>query len=75
MSTKNLIEQYIEGWKVGDITKITITLTDNCVIIESHGPVYRGKEKVKQWIQNWNAARSKVDDWDITSFFIPGIIW
>lgn len=69
MNSRKLIEQYIEGWKRGDVAKIIKPLSDDCVIIESHGSTYRGVEKVKEWVAHWKDSGSAVDWWDITSLY------
>ena len=69
MATKGLINQYITGWKEGNLSKITDTLSDNCLIIESHGSIYKGIKEVKKWVENWNEIGSKVNNWNITSFY------
>ena len=33
-----------------DAAKILGTVTDDCVITESHGPTYRGKDQVARWV-------------------------
>lgn len=74
MTTKKLIYQYTTGWKEGNASKITETLSDNCVITESHGPVYKGLREIKKWINDWNKSKSKVNKWNITSFYETGEI-
>ena len=69
MAAKGLINQYITGWKEGNLSKITDTLSDNCLIIESHGSIYKGIKEVKKWVENWNKIGSKVNNWNITSFY------
>lgn len=61
-----LIRDYVEGWKEGDSVAILRTLSPDCVVIESHGPTYRGKTQVNRWIQSWLAEGNTVDGWDIT---------
>ena len=39
----------------------------DCLIIESHGPIYRGIDKVKEWIDQWFDAGDVVNQWEITS--------
>lgn len=68
MNFREIIEQYIAGWKENDEAKILAVLDPDCIIIESHGPTYRGLEKVKTWIQEWIAQGNKIITWDITSF-------
>jgi hypothetical protein len=67
---KSLIQRYVDGWKEGDEKKILNTLADDCIIIESHGPTYRGKESVKQWIADWHGRGNTVEKWVITSCYI-----
>ena len=69
-----LINAYVEGWKINNPAQIIATLAPNCVIVESHGPTYRGIDTVQQWVESWIAEGSTVDRWDITSFhYVEGI--
>lgn len=63
-----LIHRYMEGWKTADQAAILDTLDPQCVVIESYGPIYRGKEMVELWIASWLGPGNTVDRWDITSF-------
>jgi hypothetical protein len=63
-----LITTYVEGWKINNPAQIVDTLAQNCVVIESHGPTYRGMEISTRWIEGWLGAGDTVDRWDITSF-------
>jgi len=67
-----LVRRYVEGWKAADSAAILSTLSTDCVIIESHGPTYRGKEQIKRWIQSWFAEGNTIDGWDITSLLVSG---
>lgn len=58
---------YIEGWCRHDADAILATLVDDCTVIESYGPVYRGADRVRQWISDWVGAGGRVQDWVITS--------
>ncbi|MBN1813922.1 MAG: nuclear transport factor 2 family protein [Anaerolineae bacterium] len=64
-----LITTYVEGWKTGDAAQIINTLAPGCVIVESHGPTYRGLEIARQWIEGWLGLGNTVDRWDVTSFY------
>lgn len=74
MSEENVagrfIRDYEEGWKEGDPVAILRTLSPYCVVIESHGPTYRGKNQVNRWIQSWLAEGNTVDRRDITSLVV-----
>jgi hypothetical protein len=59
----------MNGWKSANADKILATLAEDCVITESHGPIYRGKEIVKQWIHDWHAKGNRVNQWEMTSFY------
>lgn len=64
-----IINFYISGWLKNDRDKILASLTDDCVIIESQGPVYRGKDIITQWIDDWFLRGGKVEKWDITNYY------
>ncbi len=68
MDNKTLIQSYMDGWKMGDQAKILTSLSANCVIVESHGPTYRGIEIIKKWIIEWTRS-NKIENWDLTSFY------
>lgn len=67
-SINSVVQRYVDGWKKGDESEILDTLTEDCIIMESHGPVYRGKEIVKKWIEEWHGHGNAVEKWKITSF-------
>jgi hypothetical protein len=46
MNKKDLIELYVDGWRNNDKEKILSSLSSDAIVIESHGPLYRGIEKV-----------------------------
>lgn len=60
-----LLERYIAGWRAQDANAILATLTTDCVVIESFGPVYRGHAWVEQWVSTWLAENGCVLDWTI----------
>jgi ketosteroid isomerase-like protein len=60
-----LLEQYIAGWRAHDVAAILATLTPNCVVIESFGPIYRGHDWVARWVSIWRAEDGNVIDWTI----------
>ena len=60
-----LLERYIAGWRRHDTNAILATLTMDCVVIESFGPVYRGHAWVKRWIAAWVAENGRVINWTI----------
>ncbi|HET6989462.1 MAG TPA: nuclear transport factor 2 family protein [Kribbella sp.] len=68
----NQLHAYIDGWRRHDIPAVLETLTDDCVVIESYGPVYRGTARVEQWMNAWFNAGGTVDAWEITSSAAAG---
>jgi hypothetical protein len=64
---RELIEKYTEGWVRGDERAICAPLSESCLVIESHGPTYRGIPEIRQWIGDWTRSNS-VDSWVIKSF-------
>jgi hypothetical protein len=64
-----LIHTYVQGWIAADQEQILGTLDPACVIIESYGPTYRGKDMIARWIDSWFAPGNIVTRWDVTSFF------
>ncbi|QBD80843.1 nuclear transport factor 2 family protein [Ktedonosporobacter rubrisoli] len=67
-SANQLILSYVQGWLAADREQILSTLDPACVVIESYGPTYRGKEMVGRWIDSWFAPGNVVTRWEITSF-------
>jgi ketosteroid isomerase-like protein len=61
------LRAYLDGWRRHDIPAVLATLADDCVVIESYGPVYRGKQRVEEWMNAWFGGGGTVDKWDITS--------
>ena len=68
MNKRKLVEDYIGGWIDGNRSKIINSLTDDCVIIESHGPTYVGKELISKWIEEW-VKEGRINKWEITSYY------
>ncbi|MFD5317222.1 nuclear transport factor 2 family protein [Streptomyces sp. NPDC127098] len=62
----NPLHVYIDAWRRHDVAGVLATLTDDCVVVESYGPVYRGRQRVEQWMRAWFAAGGSVDAWEIT---------
>lgn len=64
-----MIQKYVDGWKRNDLSQILSSVTENCVIVESHGPTYEGVSALKKWFQLWTAANSSIQKWDIFSYY------
>jgi hypothetical protein len=61
------IRQSVEGWRDGDAAEILATVTEDCVITESHGLTYHGKDQVVRWVETWFGAGGAVLAWEIRS--------
>lgn len=64
-----LIQQYVDGWKTNQLELMIESLHDNCVVIESHGPMYSGLADIKKWFDTWIATKGVVTKWDILSYY------
>jgi ketosteroid isomerase-like protein len=42
---RQLVLDYVGGWKDADASRVLETLRPDCVVVESHGTTYRGKEQ------------------------------
>ena len=61
----SLLEQYIAGWRAHDVAAILATLTPDCVVIESFGPIYCGHDWAARWVSTWLAEDGHVIDWTV----------
>ncbi|GAU70572.1 hypothetical protein SSP35_20_00680 [Streptomyces sp. NBRC 110611] len=61
------LRAYIDAWRRHDVDGVLATLTGDCVVIESYGPVYRGRPRVEQWMRAWFGAGGAVDGWEIST--------
>lgn len=67
-----LVTDYVEGWINNQPEQVLSTLKPDCLIIESHGPTYQGRDHVFQWITSWFRDGGQIQAWDITSFLYAG---
>jgi hypothetical protein len=63
------LTRYIEAWVANDVDKIAESVAESCVIAECYGPVYRGRERVREWATAWFAAGGIVHTWTVTDRF------
>lgn len=62
----NQLRAYIDAWRRNDV------LTADCTIIESYGPVYRGRQRIEQWMRTWLDAGGTIGNWTITTEAVAG---
>ena len=62
-----LVRDYVEGWLAGDRERILGAVAPDCVIVESDGPTYRGRDIIARWVDGAIADGVTVDRWDVTS--------
>lgn len=67
-----VLTRYIGAWAANDVEEIAASVAESCVIAECYGPVYRGRERVRQWATAWFAAGGIVHTWTITDHFEAG---
>ena len=67
---ERLLRTYVQGWMERDTVKILGTLDPECVVVESHGPVYRGTDRVAKWIDAWFGEGNSIESWDITRLLV-----
>jgi SnoaL-like protein len=72
MKEKALLLRYMDGWKKKSESDILEPISDDCLIIESHGPMYSGKETVKKWIADWFGKGNRIEKWEMKSFYLCG---
>lgn len=67
MSTNliSIFEQYVSGWKCAEIETVLETLDEDCIITECCGPVYRGRDNVRLWMEKWLGEGNRVLEWDV----------
>ncbi|GAA2625399.1 nuclear transport factor 2 family protein [Paractinoplanes durhamensis] len=62
----DLLHSYVDAWRRHDVEAVLETLADDCEVVEPHGPVYRGKDQVSEWMRNWVVAGGRITQWRIT---------
>ncbi len=66
------LTSYIEAWVAGDAERVAATVTEDCVVTECYGPVYRGRDIVLRWATAWFAAGGVVHRWEVTDHVVAG---
>lgn len=63
---------YIAAWKEHDAESVAARVTENCLVAECYGPVYRGRDRVRGWAAAWFAAGGVIHSWEISDHFVAG---
>lgn len=63
------LADYADAWIAADIDRLAALVAEDCVITECYGPVYRGRERVRQWAEAWFGAGGVVHRWDTHDHF------
>ena len=63
---ERLLRTYVKGWMERAPVKVHGTLDPECVVVESHRPVYRDTDRVAKWIDAWFGEGNSIEGWDIT---------
>ena len=50
--------------------KVLGTIDPDCVVVESHGAVYRSSARVGEWIDAWFGEGNTIEAWDITALLV-----
>ena len=66
------LSDYIEAWSSNDTEAIVSTVTPDAVVTESYGPVYHGRERIREWADKWFGRGDRVRSWVITNEFAVG---
>lgn len=59
------------AWLTQDSSAIERHFADDVRYVESHGPVYTGKQQVLRWFADWH-RQGRVLKWEICHFFAAG---
>lgn len=65
---ETVIRRWFSMWLEGRDTGLEALFSPDAVYIESWGPEYHGRGKIKLWFDEWN-TRGKVRQWEIRQFF------
>lgn len=66
----SVLTDYIDAWVASDVERIAGAVAEDCVVTECYGPVYRGRDRVRQWGLDWFGAGGMVHRWGITDHIV-----
>lgn len=65
----NALDRYIAAWIAADPERISDAVAKDCVVTECYGPVYYGRERVREWADKWFGDGGIIHRWDVTDRF------
>ena len=65
---ENAVARWFAMWLQKTDLGIEEIFSEDVLYVESWGPEYRGRRKVKQWFEEWN-TRGSVLEWEIRQYF------
>lgn len=68
---ERVVRRWFDMWLEKRDDGIDEIFAPDAVYIESWGPEYRGRERIRHWFAEWN-TRGTVVQWDIRQFFHKG---
>ena len=70
----NPLRRYIDAWIANDTEAIVASVTPDAIVTESYGPVYHGRERIREWADAWLGKGCRVRSWVVTNEFAVGDI-
>ena len=75
---EEIIRRWFRMWLEKEDLGMETVFDEDAVYVESWGPEYRGRERIRLWFQEWN-TRGTVRRWDIRQLVHPdappGVEW
>lgn len=69
-NVETLVREYVAGWRTHDRERIDGVISDSCIVVESDGTTFAGREEILRWMDRWIASGSEVESWDISSLVL-----
>lgn len=64
--------EYVRAWVAGDAARIADAVAEDCLVVESNGPVHRGRHRVRKWATAWFEEGGVVHRWDVLDHIVAG---
>ena len=63
---------YIAAWAANDAGRVAACVAPDGTVTECYGPVYRGRDRIREWADAWLGAGGVVHSWKVTDHFAAG---